>query len=364
MNDLKILAGYILPLASSLLCFSLMLVNYLSSRRKASSDKHMHHVMMLYYGLAIINWTNVILYVFFPTAYAKVNASFYLCLPLAQVAFYHLVYRLTDTEGQGFSFIHYAIPCLLFAVFGVWSLFVPSEIGLSLSVSRGEIQSGYKAYSVLFAHRMEVRGFYGLVYVILGARRLIRYKKTINEYSADVERNTLQWAHLLIILWATVIPFPLVLPFVAKNMMATSVIYILHGGLTMVKHSALCYNMLIGNYVVFSLEKREQEKSARLSKVAFETYIRKEKPYLNPELKITDLTLPLATNRSYLSGFINKEYSMNFNCYINSLRLKELEQLRRAHKNDDTSDTDLIYMAGFSSSHGYRRFLKTREKTD
>ena len=132
----------------------------------------------------------------------------------------------------------------------------------------------------------------------------------------------------------------------------------------MVKHSALCYNMLIGNYVVISPEKRDHEKSTRPSKIVFETYIRKEKPYLNPELKITDLTLPLATNRSYLSGFINKEYGMNFNCYINSLRLNELERLRRVHRNDGTSDTDLIYMAGFSSSHGYRRFLKTRSTVE
>ena len=60
----------------------------------------------------------------------------------------------------------------------------------------------------------------------------------------------------------------------------------------------------------------------QLGKERVEKYLEDKKPYLNPEFKITDMAKDLFSNRSYISAFINREYGMNFNRFINHYRLR------------------------------------------
>jgi AraC-like DNA-binding protein len=83
-----------------------------------------------------------------------------------------------------------------------------------------------------------------------------------------------------------------------------------------------------------------------------------EKPYLDPELRITDLVTMAGTNRAYLSRLINKEYGMNFAHYINYLRIEEMERLRQSPTYRNADEVDLTYRVGFSSYRGYKRYLK------
>lgn len=104
-------------------------------------------------------------------------------------------------------------------------------------------------------------------------------------------------------------------------------------GILLVQFSIISYNIIVGNYVLCPGERRLSDdslvikKPSLLSKERFEKYMQEDKPYLNPELKITDLTRELQTNRTYLSTFINRTYGMNFKAYINDCRLREMEAL-------------------------------------
>ena len=86
--------------------------------------------------------------------------------------------------------------------------------------------------------------------------------------------------------------------------------------------------------------------------------MRDEKPYLKPELKISDLTGGLQTNRTYLSTFINRTYGMNFNAYINDCRLREMESLLADSTYAGECMTELAIRAGFGCYHSYRRAKK------
>lgn len=58
--------------------------------------------------------------------------------------------------------------------------------------------------------------------------------------------------------------------------------------LLMLQHAVLCYNLLSGNYVLVQPSNPEavpDMAGIKLCKSAFEAFIRKEKPYLNPKLK-------------------------------------------------------------------------------
>lgn len=79
------------------------------------------------------------------------------------------------------------------------------------------------------------------------------------------------------------------------------------------------------------------------------------KTYLSPDLKITDITAPLNTNRTYLSAFINQEYGMNFSRYTNSLRLKEVKRLATEPQFSDRTLNAIVRETGFGSYNSYRR---------
>ena len=96
-----------------------------------------------------------------------------------------------------------------------------------------------------------------------------------------------------------------------------------------------------------------------VDKAEFESYFRKYKPFLNPHLTIADLLEPLQCNRTYLSNFVNRTYGMNFNNYLNSCRLNEIDRLLVAPGNRNKTPASLYTQAGFTS---YRNYLSAKKK--
>ena len=112
-------------------------------------------------------------------------------------------------------------------------------------------------------------------------------------------------------------------------------------------------------YRKYSHRHRTTGQLIEVDKAAFESYFRKNKPYLNSNLTITDLLEPLQCNRTYLSKFVNRIYGMNFNNYINSCRLQEMDRLLAAPGNRDKTPASLYAQAGFGS---YRNYLSVKNK--
>ena len=71
----------------------------------------------------------------------------------------------------------------------------------------------------------------------------------------------------------------------------------------------------------------------------------------------------LFSNRTYISAFINREYGMNFNRFINHYRLKEVERLQSEaiERKQKVSSMEIVIHAGFSNYRSYfraKRMLK------
>ncbi|MCD8167395.1 MAG: hypothetical protein LUE93_15565 [Bacteroides sp.] len=84
------------------------------------------------------------------------------------------------------------------------------------------------------------------------------------------------------------------------------------------KYTILVHNLLLENFVIIHNGNGnrndptqpqtlfiEPDVVSRQKAIRLDAYMRKHKPYLNPKLKITDLTLVLNTNRTALSILIN-----------------------------------------------------------
>jgi len=88
-------------------------------------------------------------------------------------------------------------------------------------------------------------------------------------------------------------------------------------------------------------------------KQLLDAYMTKEKPYLNKDLRLTDLMKVIPLNRSYLSQFINTEYGCNFYQFVTSYRITEA--MRLMTKYPDMKLQEVADRSGFSSPAVFSR---------
>lgn len=87
-------------------------------------------------------------------------------------------------------------------------------------------------------------------------------------------------------------------------------------------------------------------------------YIEKEKPYLNNNLRIDNLSQALNTNRQYLSQIINETYNQNFYTLINTYRVKEAKKMFLDEKHKQLSIMGVANSVGFNSKSTFNTLFK------
>jgi len=93
-----------------------------------------------------------------------------------------------------------------------------------------------------------------------------------------------------------------------------------------------------------------------------EQWMETDKPYLNPEFRLTDLQQVLPLNRTYLSQLINTEYGCNFYQFVTNYRIEEAKRLMRENK--DLQMQEIADRCGFSSPTVFSRvFSRETGKT-
>ncbi len=88
-------------------------------------------------------------------------------------------------------------------------------------------------------------------------------------------------------------------------------------------------------------------------KQLLDAYMTKEKPFLNKDLRLTDLMKVIPLNRSYLSQLINSEYGCNFYQFVTSYRIAEA--MRLMTKYPDMKLQEIADRSGFSSPAVFSR---------
>lgn len=83
-----------------------------------------------------------------------------------------------------------------------------------------------------------------------------------------------------------------------------------------------------------------------------------KKIYLNSQLTIMDVAQLVGTNRSYISGLINRQYNQNFCSFVNNYRLEELKRV--IHENPDFTNDNLAERCGFGSVISLKRAIQAK----
>lgn len=370
------------PVVASII--SLIIVGLYRGKTTDNDRRILFNILSGFFACIAINWIFIILYIFNTALYTRMNILCYATFLLTQVVLYHYIYVITRVPGKKpFPKWHYYLVGMIVLAFGIWSVFVPFEAKHYIVFSRGDAAPGYALYSRFFTLRIPLKAIYSVVYAFLSWKLLLNYRRAVVHYSADTGRASLGWAYVLLGLTLTLTFIP-VFGTIAGQARSVSTFV---PGLAMIpiviQLVILCYFTITGSYVIIEnspgqdrsdiIEDRETDTAPGLSEIKsaeqreflskFEQMIETQKPYLDSQLRITDLAEVMHTNRSYLSAFINRTYGMNFSRYINRLRIKEMEALAKSPEHVKSSITDLALASGFSSYRSYHKFRHTEESS-
>lgn len=331
---------------------------------KSTSDvvvKQVIIILISFYAISIFFYSTTFFEAFSLVHLSCINGLNFQTALLMPLLFYHFIFVLTRLKkAEKFNYFNY-VAC--FAI-GLFVYFFPSNGGredLELLFSENEFLT-----FLITKKDILIASMYNVMYLILSLYRLMRYRKIISNYSSDEEQDALLWLYPIFVLGFLLLPGSIVfyvIPVVKNNLFLGQ---LMPNGLFMFFVISLCYNVFCENFalgtedileetIIANKLKKTKEKELFIDKAIFEQYIADKKPYLNPQLKITDLLYDLMTNRSYLSQFINTTYKMNFSQYINHCRYLEYRNIQATLDSKKKTQEDIILACGFRSYESFKR---------
>lgn len=391
---MDILAAYkigltvVIPVFSAITCFVLVALSLRDCLTQ--EERRLKKIMLVYLSLSAMGWYMAFCYEFHPVLFTWLNVLCLVSFVLPSIFFYRIVRYLTRLgRAERFSWLHYLLPALLAGVLFLWSLFIPMDVQIEIVKGKALVfPAGYEAFARFFTLKPLLRVVFGMVYYILTIVVLIHYYRATNRKRTG---RTAGWVVFLVGLSIGSLLSSLLPTFMPRATILHSFWTILAAGAMALQHVLLSYHIIRRKYRLYAAtpaaaagqsplaaleaalgtaEDTEENPEATpggepkpqrrqhngiLERNHFEAYFRDVKPWLNPACKIADLVEVFDVNRTAISAFINRTYGMNFNRYLNSWRIKELDRLRALPSNQGKSMRSLVEKAGFDS---YRTYLR------
>jgi len=352
-------------------------------------EKKLKNIVILYLLMTFLSWFSVFFYLFSAKTFVCLNIICITGFVMTPIFFFRMIRLLTRMEEkEQFSRLHYLIPALIGAVFLGWSLFVPFDVQVAIVESRELYFAGeYAAYSRLFTSQPLLRLIFMLVYYSFITYLLVCYYRKASHSDILVFKPA-RWVIFLFTL-SLISAFSSVMSFLLPRKNVFSSVYIpitafvisgqfilltfhiirrkyllyaVHGNyesmpvLNQVRdHSGTNYASKISHHEGMEQKTDRQFHSGKLTRHRLNVYFRKQKPYLQADYKMIDLAEAMDVNRSVLSAFINRNYGMNFNRFVNQWRLKELKRLQALPSNKSKSVMRLVTKVGFADLRQYFR---------
>ena len=202
-------------------------------------------------------------------------------------------------------------------------------------------------------------------YYLVQTNRLVRvHQQNIVDKFSNVEGMDASWLKLIVWISAIILIF-----------ITVAVPSLIHGiGFSTYKNtSAIFYSAILFFIAYKGLRQRvptdplasnesstsvADEETIHKLKEKLLSHIEKNKPYLNPELTLTDLAKQLEISRNQLSQVINIGVGDNFYNFINKFRVEEVKKLIKEDQGKQYKIMSLANNAGFNSKSSFNNIFK------
>ncbi|REC74686.1 hypothetical protein [Chryseobacterium rhizosphaerae] len=328
--------------------------------------KRMILLLITSFTVEVVYLLTIFFYNFNTQVFIQLKALNFFAMLVLPVLFYHFVFKLTRLRtSEDFKLSHYVLPFLLALLYGVLFSMAPEELKTDTSDKLPNWIKGQEVYIIFNYSRFYIRLVVLVIYVYLSVKRLIHYRNEIIQYSSDTIVSSLTWLYQIFGMALLIFPFPILYYFTSNDIYIRFIGLLVPNLSVLMFNVVLCYNIFQQNFVLLTediivdkFSDLEKNGNDYLSHKEVHAYMMTKKPYLDPYLKITDLVPVFATNRTYLSSFINTTYGLNFSMYINKFRLEEFYYLKGLPENKDMDIDELVYLSGFRSFQSLKRSEK------
>ncbi|UBM61581.1 helix-turn-helix domain-containing protein [Candidatus Sulfidibacterium hydrothermale] len=344
-----------------------------------------YHKNRARYGLGIFMLAAAAVYlthaVFFThnySFYLKIDGLYMFADLLVYPLYYFYIRLLTKDLKFRKCYIWHILPALLLAVAFEWASIKTSAEGHKIYLHSVLLNHTFPAkitepslrwmVRLYFASRV-VFGIQSLVYLILSIRLIRKYHRRIANFYSNLQGHKLAWLELLTITLIVAAISSFLLNILGRHFFEQKNLVLIP---SLIFSTLLFIIGFLGNkqnqtiaHVIQDENRDDQlfEKpvSSILLKEKLQELMENERPYLNPQLRITDLSNRLFTNRTYLSKLINSEFKMSFNDFVNRYRVEYAKDLLAQDKEAHYSLNYFSEQAGFGSLSSFLRAFKQQE---
>jgi AraC-like DNA-binding protein len=206
--------------------------------------------------------------------------------------------------------------------------------------------------------------FYFLIY---GRKLVIQYNSRIANFYSNIEQKNIGWVNLLLYSFFATSVLSIIFNLIGRSFFLNSIFLLL---IPSAAFSILLF--LIGylgymqNYTVTDLNKDESEPSEMTLKEYNRAQLKEkllilfkeQKIFRQQDLKITQVSDLLQTNRTYVSNLINSEFGCAFSDFVNQYRIAEACELLKDSKQQNYSLNFVSEASGFGSVNSFIRIFK------
>jgi AraC-like DNA-binding protein len=210
---------------------------------------------------------------------------------------------------------------------------------------------------------------WNVAFLFFAIRHYRKYRAWLDQNFSDTEKLKFDWLRNFLYLFTFVFILGAVFDFTNSFVFRLSYIQYFYFEIVM---ALVTYYLAIAGYLRsqtielnFSQSRTEEnesrkpllpEKDFEKLKEKLENLMRAEKPYLEPNLSLSDLAKQMGVNAAVLSFLVNNGFGKNFNDFVNEFRIAEVK--KKLENADGATLLAVAYDCGFNSKATFNRAFK------
>lgn len=207
-----------------------------------------------------------------------------------------------------------------------------------------------------------------LIYLVASLRIMAKYQNRLKEEYSNIGRINLSWLRFLLfgfcVVWLLDVTLFVMSIATDPYPYQLSVIVL---GLLFIYANTIVFFGLRQPELFNGVKEKARYKNSNLTGARTDQYktkllefMKKEKPYLNPDLNIQELATELSVPARHLSQVINVSLKQNFFDFISDYRITEAKGLLSDPSKKDETILDILYEVGFNSKSSFNALFKKK----